>query len=844
MLNLEEDRPVIEVDSVSSSTKKNVIRILHVDDDLCILEVSKQILIMENNFDIENASSVVEAIRKMKEKIYDAIISDYEMPNKNGLDFLKELREQNNQIPFILFTGKGREDVAAKALNLGADCYVNKNGSVETVYCELADAINKTVERKKSIKLLAASESKYRTLVENSLQGLLILQASPLKIVFGNAAIENIMGYSIAELMSLSPREITELVYHEDRITYFGRLEGRLRGEQPKSCFEFRAVRKDGSIIWLEALSNRIEYDGQLAIQGMFLDITESKKEREILQESEQRYRELANSLQEIVFETNLTGKIIFFSQKSHEISGFTQEDLEKGINMLSFVVPEERERAKENMKKSMAGKTDKKAEGAREYTLLRKNGSTYPALVKTNPIFSANKVIGLRGLVIDITDRKKIEQALIQEKNKFESVIAASGAGLVIVGKDYHVLWANDFIKRYKGDTMGKLCYATLNNLDKPCTDCGVAKVFAGKTTLDSHEYHSTDVNGNPYWVEIVATPIKDSNGSITSAVEIAVDITERKHAEEALKESENRARAVVANSPLGIATSGADKHFLTANKAFCRILGYTEEELRNLTFKDITFSEDLMASVKNMTELEKGMISSFTFEKRYVKKQGTLIEGKIMVNALRNHEGKPSLYVAELEDITQRKKTEKRREALERKVKNHTDHLKRTVDLRTAELKTANERLVKSERLAAIGELAGMVGHDLRNPLTGIKNAAYYLKKKGTSISEEQTKEMLETIDKCVDRSDKIINDLLDYSREMHLELTKYNASALIDEAARMVQVPERIQIVNHVSQETFIRVNADKMIRVFTNIIKNAFDAMPQNGMLEIRSAQYRN
>ena len=179
-----------------------------------------------------------------------------------------------------------------------------------------------------------------------------------------------------------------------------------------------------------------------------------------------------------------------------------------------------------------------------------------------------------------------------------------------------------------------------------------------------------------------------------------------------------------------------------------------------------------------------------------------------------------------------------------MERKVKNHTEHLKRTVDLRTAELKTANERLVKSERLAAIGELAGMVGHDLRNPLTGIKNAAYYLKKKGTSISEEQTKEMLETIDKCVDRSDKIINDLLDYSREMHLELTKYNASALIDEAARMVQVPERIQIVNHVSQETFIWVNADKMIRVFTNIIKNAFDAMPQNGTLEIRSAQYRN
>src|SRR5665647_3388962 len=70
------------------------------------------------------------------------------------------------------------------------------------------------------------------------------------------------------------------------------------------------------------------------------------------------------------------------------------------------------------------------------------------------------------------------------------------AAAGLVIISKDYHVLWANDFIKRYKGDTIGKLCYSTLNSLDSPCSDCGVAKVFAGKTTLDTHEYCSTTVS------------------------------------------------------------------------------------------------------------------------------------------------------------------------------------------------------------------------------------------------------------------------------------------------------------------------------------------------------------
>ena len=191
-------------------------------------------------------------------------------------------------------------------MNLGADRYLNKNGSPETVYCELADAINKTVERKKSRELLAKSESKYHALVENSLQGIAILQVAPIRIVFANGALGKILGYSPEELMSLSPEEIMSLVYHEDRAVFFKRMENRLRGEPAEACFEFRAVRKDGSIIWLSSLANRVDYDGQPAVQGMFLDINESKKAAEILCESEQRYRELANCLPDIVFETEL----------------------------------------------------------------------------------------------------------------------------------------------------------------------------------------------------------------------------------------------------------------------------------------------------------------------------------------------------------------------------------------------------------------------------------------------------------------------------------------------------------------------------------------------------------
>jgi len=109
--------------------KKRRVRVLHVDDDLCFLEISKQILLIENNFEVDFASSVDEAFKRMEKQSYDAVVSDYEMPSRNGLDFLKELREKQNGIPFILFTGKGREEVVVKALNLGADRYLSKNGS-------------------------------------------------------------------------------------------------------------------------------------------------------------------------------------------------------------------------------------------------------------------------------------------------------------------------------------------------------------------------------------------------------------------------------------------------------------------------------------------------------------------------------------------------------------------------------------------------------------------------------------------------------------------------------------------------------------------------------------------
>ena len=390
--------------SVQEEVQEEAFHVLHVDDDASFLQLTKMILEAENKFQVDSATSVDEAFKKLSKQTYDAIISDYDMPQKNGLDFLKELREQKIDIAFIIFTGRGREEVVVRALNLGADRYINKSGAPDAVYCELADAVNKVVERKRAKSLLLESEAKYRMLVEESLQGIMIAQGVPPRIVFANSAMGAMLGYAAGEFMSLSPKEVMALVYSEDREVFFNRFKDRLMGKQRESSYEFRAVRKDGSILWMQASSNRVQYNGEPAVQAMFLDIDERKKADETIRKSEERYRELANSLPEIVFEADTGGRLNFFNKRAFEITGFTQQDFDKGLNAFQLIVPEDRQRARSNLKKLFDGENF----GPNEYKLARKDGSVFSVLIKTAKVVFEDKICGFRGLAVDVSELKR----------------------------------------------------------------------------------------------------------------------------------------------------------------------------------------------------------------------------------------------------------------------------------------------------------------------------------------------------------------------------------------------------------------------------------------------------
>ncbi len=387
-------------------------------------------------------------------------------------------------------------------------------------------------ERKKIEEKLKINEKKYDTLMNATNTGYLIMDGKGL-VLDANLEYVRLTGHKTLD--QIKGRSVTEWTAKHD-------LERN--AEEVRKCYQEGFVRnleidyvdENGKVTPIEINATVVESEQDSVIVTLCRDITERKKNEDTLRQSEEQFRQLFSNMP--------SGVVIYEAVDDGE------DFVLRGFNAAAGKIEKVK---KENV---LGKRVTQVFEGVKSFGIFEvfqrvwRTGQPeyYPAALyednKDSGTWRENWIYKLpngniTAIYNDISERVKTNIALRQERDMLESVAAASGAGLAIISKDYHVLWANDFIKRYKGDTIGKLCYASLNSLDAPCRDCGVAKIYAGKTTLDSHEYSSTTVDGNAYWVEIVATPLRDERGNVTSAVEICVDITERKKNEEKLRES-----------------------------------------------------------------------------------------------------------------------------------------------------------------------------------------------------------------------------------------------------------------------------------------------------------------
>lgn len=241
-----------------------MISVLYVDDEPDLLEIGKLYLEQSGEMQVETVASPFEALEKLRSSVYDCIISDYQMPGMDGIAFLKEVRSRRGKIPFILFTGRGREEVVIEALNNGADFYLQKGGNPSAQFAELTHKVRMAVEHYESEKL-------YRTIFETTGTAMAVLEDNT-TISLVNTKFEELSGFTKSEIEGR--RRWTEFVVKEDldRMTAMHRM--RLNDEKTvPNKYEFRFITRAGEIRTIFLTINMIP--GSKRYVASLMDITE-----------------------------------------------------------------------------------------------------------------------------------------------------------------------------------------------------------------------------------------------------------------------------------------------------------------------------------------------------------------------------------------------------------------------------------------------------------------------------------------------------------------------------------------------------------------------------------------
>jgi PAS domain S-box-containing protein len=556
---------------------------------------------LQSRLDIDSVCCVDEAFKKLSTGHYDVVVSDYEMPKKNGLEFLKELREAKNEIPFILFTGKGREEVAIKALNLGADGYHHKQGAPETVYGELTHIIVSSFEKRNAQKMLWESEERFKKLVTNSKDAIMLTQADGI-ILYLSPACKNVLGYEPNELIGKVP-----WIIHPDDLEKVQKVFQSALTSKVNETLEYRILTKQGETKWVNhAFSQIWENDKLKQIVSNLTDITERKKVEATLKNSEASLRSLIDSMDDLVFVLDRSGVFTSYHQTRREEQLFVSPEKFLGKHFRDVIPPSVADVYQAALNKMEASGKCQEIVYSME---MRSEKFWYSAKLSPFKDESGQKN-SITVVVRDITESKKTEDTLRQERGMLESVTKNIGAGLVMISKDYKILWMNSFLRQLTGASENHHCYSSFNTCTSICPDCGPKKIFEG-AQFDSREYcNQTNFNkDHPVWFELIATPIKDADGNVVAALELTINITEKKEVQKKMKENSDKIDLM--NEKLRVVGS-LTRHDV-GNK-LSAVTGYAY-----LLKKKYADQVDLVEGLSKMEQSVKETVKIFEFAKMY---------------------------------------------------------------------------------------------------------------------------------------------------------------------------------------------------------------------------------
>lgn len=509
--------------------------------------------------------------------------------------------------------------------------------------------------RKQAMAALVEREARFRKFFEENSSVMLFVDPSNGQIVAANRAAAEYYGYTQAQLTGMYTNQINTAPEQEVAVN----RERSLRGEL--GCVNYRIRRADGEERDVEVYATRFDADGRQLLYAIIHDITDRKRAVMALTESEARFRKMfdENCSIFLLIEPS-SGQIVEVNRAAMAFYGYERERLiSMTIDQINVSPPEEVE--------SQRLRALRQERNFFNFRHRLASGEERDVEIYSSPIVIDSKPL-LFSVVHDVTDRRRAEEALQENRDFLNEAQRIGALGWYVLDIPAGVWTSSEALDRildidreYDRTVAG---WAALNHPDDRAmmTDYFANEVLKERRPFDK-EYRIVRPNDQAVrWVHGMGSVEFDFHGQPTKMRGIIQDITERKLAEIQIRESEDLYRATFEQAPVGILHAALDGRILRCNARFAEIIGYSTDEVPNLCFQQITFPGDLASNLEMLQRLSEGTIKNSRWEKRYIRKDGSMTWVRLTISTMGDHRGSEPYFVTLVEEINAIKVAEER--------------------------------------------------------------------------------------------------------------------------------------------------------------------------------------
>ncbi len=757
-----------------STTVLEGIHVLHVDDNPDLGDLTATFLERDDDrFTVETATGAGEALEMVSDHPPDCIVSDYNMPGMDGLEFLEAVRAEYPDLPFVLFTGKGSEEVASDAISAGATDYLQKQSGAEQ-YQLLANRITNAVRQYRSEEKLRETREEYTAVFENAQDGLLLVAVEDDGFRYRqcNPRVVELLGRDTSEIVGATPREA------------LGPENARKVVEPYRTCVERResveyTVTLDLPMgrVTRECKASPVTSAGEVdQLVVAFHDITERRERQQELRAERRFIGQALDTLEDLFYVLDVDGHLRRWNDRVPEVTGYAESELD-GMPIDELFPEDEWEAIAAELEATLS-----EEDTTAEAPLLGAEGGRTPFEFTAARLTDEDgTTTGIVGVGRDLTERRQREQrfrALVEESSDVISIVDANG----------QFRYQSPSLERILGhdpeETIGDTAWEYIHPEDRGSVANAFEEWVENPEATYPIEYRASHADGSWRWMEAHGTDQLE-NPAVEGYVINSRDITDRKQRERETEVVRRQYRTLVEQFPNGaVFLFDDDLRFVRAGGEELTVVGLTPDEVEGATPQDLFPAEIADETVRHYREALRG--NAHTFEQDYGGERY-----QIQTVPVRTADGEIAYGMAVSRNVTE--ETERRRE-----------------------LERQNERL---------DEFASIVSHDLRNPLNVAEGHLELAR-------ETCDSEHLDLTSDAIDRSLTLIEDLLTLAREDR-EVGDVEPVALGEVAERSWQTAETGAATLETEATRTIRADDGRLRQLLENLYRNAVEHASTGG-----------